>query len=66
MATTKKQKIEENLENLDQIIEKFEEGGIGIEEGIKEYKKASGLIKKIKDELELLDKKVDEIREEYL
>lgn len=60
---TKKQTIEQKVEELEGIIKKFEDGKFGIEEGIKEYEKANKEIVKIKDELESLELKISEIRD---
>lgn len=60
---TKKTKIEENLKELEGIVEKFEKGGLGIEQGIEEYARAAKLIENIKDELSSIELKIEEIRE---
>lgn len=59
--TAKKQKIKENLAELEKIVKNFEEGKIDIDKGIGEYKKAAKLIKEIRDELEAKRLKVEEI-----
>lgn len=61
--TTKRKKIEDKVKELDKLVEQFESGKLGIEEGIKEYEKASKVIKDIKGELESLEVKIEEIRE---
>lgn len=63
--TAKKTEISSDLKSLEQIVEKFEQGKIGIEEGIEEYKKAATLIKKIKQELEGLELEIEEIKNSY-
>lgn len=41
----KKNTFEENLENLDEIIDKLEKGELSLNESIEEYEKAMKLIK---------------------
>ena len=62
---SKRKKIEEKLNKLDEIIKRFEKGEINIEEGIDEYEKAAKLIKSIKKELTSLELKVEKIKDSY-
>jgi len=64
-AKTKKIKIEKDLESLEKIVEEFEKGKLGIEEGMDEYEKAAKLIKAIKSKLTALELKIQEIKESY-
>ncbi|MDO4690133.1 MAG: exodeoxyribonuclease VII small subunit [Fusobacterium sp.] len=41
----KKNSFEENLQNLDEIIEKLESGSLTLDESIKEYENAMKIIK---------------------
>lgn len=61
----KKQRIEEQLKDLETIVSQFEEGKITIEEGIIKYKEAADLIRNIKKELTSLDLKIQEIKATY-
>lgn len=42
---TKKQSYEENIEQINGIIEKFDRGELSLEDSIKEYEKAMKLLK---------------------
>lgn len=61
----KKQKINNMLEDLGEIVKSFESGKVDVEEGINKYKKAAQLIKKIKRELSSVELQVEEIKESY-
>lgn len=57
--------IDKSLQKLKKLVKKFEEGEIGIDKGIEEYEKASGLIKSIKKELSKREVKIEEIKKDY-
>ena len=50
--------FEENIENIDKIIEKLENGELVLEESIKEYEKAMKLLKKSSDLLNVAEGKI--------
>ena len=50
--------FEENIENIDKIIEKLENGELVLEESIKEYEKAMKLLKKSSDLLNAAEGKI--------
>ncbi len=62
---TKKINVDKNMKDLEKIVEEFEDGDIGVEEGIRRYEQAAKLIKEIKKELKNKDLKIEEIRESY-
>ena len=55
--------FETNLENIDEIIEKFESGELSLENSIKEYEKAMKLIKSSSDILERAEGKIIKVSE---
>ncbi|MBD3362972.1 exodeoxyribonuclease VII small subunit [Candidatus Dojkabacteria bacterium] len=59
----KKKKIEEKIKDLDQIIEMFESGEVGLEEGVEHFKKGKKIIKEIKNELESIELEIKQIKE---
>lgn len=60
---TKASTIQKDLSVLDQIIKKFEDNSVTIEEGIESYEKAAQIIKHIKSELSSLELKINEIHD---
>jgi len=54
----KKLTFEENLESIDRIIEKLENGELTLDESIKEYEKATKLLKESSDMLKIAEGKV--------
>lgn len=61
MTNIRKIKIEDKVDELNKLVKKFEDGKIGIEEGISEYEKGMKIIKDIRKELESLELKIEEI-----
>jgi len=62
---SRKEKIIEKLKSLEEIVKKFENNKVNIEEGLSEYEKAAKLIKSIKKELTGIEIKVEEIKNSY-
>ena len=54
----KKQTYEENIEQIDEILEKLENGELSLEDSINEYEKAIKLIKESEKLLEIGEGKV--------
>jgi exodeoxyribonuclease VII small subunit len=62
---TKKEKINNDLEKLEKIVQKFEKREIDLDEGVEEYEKAAKLLERIKKELTSVELKIEKIRESY-
>jgi len=62
---SRKEKIIEKLKSLEEIVKKFENNKVNIEEGLSEYEKAAKLIKSIKKELTGIELKIEEIKKSY-
>lgn len=62
---SKRTRINAKLKDLEEIVKRFEEGKIDIEEAVKEYKKAAKMIVAIKKELSELDLEIEEIKDSY-
>lgn len=58
-----KDEFEKNLETVDEIIEKFQNGDLTLNESIKEYEKAMKLLKKSSDILNAAQGKIIKISE---
>ena len=58
MKDLKKLTFEENLKSIDRIIEKLENGELTLDESIKEYEKATKLLKESSDMLKIAEGKV--------
>lgn len=56
--------FETNLENIDEIIEKLENGELTLENSIKEYEKAMKLIKSSSEILDKIEGKIIKVSEE--
>jgi len=61
--TAKKQTYEENIEQIDEILEKLENGELSLEDSINEYEKAIKLIKESEKLLEIGEGKVLKVLE---
>lgn len=59
----KKQTYEENIEQIDEILEKLENGELSLEDSINEYEKAIKLIKESEKLLEIGEGKVLKVLE---
>ncbi len=59
----KKQTYEENIEQIDEILEKLENGELSLEDSINEYEKATKLIKESEKLLEIGEGKVLKVLE---
>ena len=59
----KKQTYEENIEQIDEILEKLENGELTLEDSINEYEKAIKLIKESEKLLEIGEGKVLKVLE---
>ena len=59
----KKQTYEENIEQIDKILEKLENGELSLEDSINEYEKAIKLIKESEKLLEIGEGKVLKVLE---
>ena len=59
----KKQTYEENIEQIDEILEKLENGELSMEDSINEYEKAIKLIKESEKLLEIGEGKVLKVLE---
>lgn len=59
----KKQIYEENIEQIDEILEKLENGELSLEDSINEYEKAIKLIKESEKLLEIGEGKVLKVLE---
>ena len=59
----KKQTYEENIEQIDEILEKLENGELSLEDSINEYEKAIKLIKESEKLLEIGEWKVLKVLE---
>ena len=59
----KKQTYEENIEQIDEILEKLENGELSLEDSINEYEKAIKLIKESENLLEIGEGKVLKVLE---
>lgn len=59
----KKQTYEENIEQIDEILEKLENGELSLENSINEYEKAIKLIKESEKLLEIGEGKVLKVLE---
>lgn len=59
----KKQTYEENIEQIDEILEKLENGELSLEDSINEYEKAIKLIKESEKFLEIGEGKVLKVLE---
>lgn len=59
----KKKSFEEKLENIDEIIELFENGEISLDESIKKYEEAMELIGNCHKELEEAKGKIEKVIE---
>lgn len=59
----KKQTYEENIEQIDEILEKLENGELSLEDSINEYDKAIKLIKESEKLLEIGEGKVLKVLE---
>lgn len=59
----KKQTYEENIEQIDEILEKLENGELSLEDSINEYEKAIKLIKESEKLLEIGEGKILKVLE---
>nr|WP_307774468.1 exodeoxyribonuclease VII small subunit [uncultured Cetobacterium sp.] len=59
----KKDSFEYNINELDEIIEKLEQGDLSLEESIKEYERAMKLLKKSSDILNKAQGKILKVSE---
>lgn len=59
----KKNSFEENLKNIDEIIEKIENGELSLDNSIKEYEKAMKLIKESSEILNEAEGKLYKVME---
>jgi len=64
-SLSRKSIIDKKVKELENIVQNFEKGEIGIEKGIEEYKRASKLIQAIKKQLTELELKIEEIRNSH-
>ena len=62
--TEKKQTFEEALTELEKIVEKVEQGEIGLEESIEQYAQGMQLIKHCRDILDQAEKRIETINKE--
>ena len=62
--TEKKQTFEEALTELEKIVEKVEQGEIGLEESIEQYAQGMQLIKHCRDILDQAEKRIETIHKE--
>ncbi len=62
--TEKKQTFEEALRDLEKIVEKVEQGEIGLEESIEKYAQGMQLIKHCRDILDQAEKRIETINKE--
>ena len=62
--TEKKQTFEEALTELEKIVEKVEQGEIGLEESIEKYAQGMQLIKHCRDILDQAEKRIETINKE--
>ena len=62
--TEKKQTFEEALTELEKIVEKVEQGEIGLEESIEKYAQGMQLIKHCRDILDQAEKRIETINNE--
>jgi len=62
----KKLTFEENLENIDKIIGKLENGELTLDDSIKEYEKAMKLLKESSDMLKAAEGKVLKVTQEKI
>lgn len=64
MAKSKKEEnFEENLEELEQIVEKLEEGKLNLDDSLKEFEKGIKLYKNCKTKLQSAEKKISVLTE---
>jgi len=62
--TEKKQTFEQALRELEKIVEKVEQGEIGLEESIDKYAQGMQLIKHCRDILDQAEKRIETINKE--
>ncbi len=62
--TEKKQTFEQALAQLEGIVEKVEQGEIGLEESIEKYAQGMQLIKYCRDILDQAEKRIETIQKE--
>ena len=62
--TEKKQTFEQALMELEKIVEKIEQGEIGLEESIEQYAQGMQLIKHGRDILDQAEKRIETIHKE--
>ena len=62
--TEKKQTFEQALRELEKIVEKVEQGEIGLEESIEKYAQGMQLIKHCRDILDQAEKRIETINKE--
>jgi len=62
--TEKKQTFEEALTELEKIVEKVEQGEIGLEESIEKYAQGMQLIKHCREILDQAEKRIETINKE--
>ncbi len=64
MAKSKKEEnFEENLEELEQIVQKLEEGKLNLDDSLKEFEKGIKLYKNCKTKLQSAEKKISVLTE---
>ncbi|WP_349407734.1 exodeoxyribonuclease VII small subunit [Pseudalkalibacillus sp. SCS-8] len=64
MEEDKKQTFEEAMEELEQIVEKLEEGDVPLEESIRLFQEGMKLSKLCHDKLQHVEKQMDELLKE--
>jgi len=59
----KEENFEENLEELEQIVQKLEEGKLNLDDSLKEFEKGIKLYKNCKTKLQSAEKKISVLTE---
>lgn len=55
------QKFEDKIKTLEEIVDKLENGEVGLDESIEEYTKAMNLVKECDDKLKSIEEQVNKM-----